>query len=468
MIRCTTTCEPSCCLDWFIATKILSKGRLCVKSASDSPGWAPWGRAFTNTSRKTAPCSANASALELVIRRAVVRDLSKPRAVDLPPDRLTTRWQDLIDDPAVDIVVELMGGIDEPLALIRAAIDAGKIVVTGNKALLAEHGQEIFALAAEKKVPVFFEASTAGGIPIIKTIREALIANHIVSIHGIINGTSNYILTRMTDAGLDFAAALAEAQAQGYAEADPTLDINGWDAAHKAVILASLAYGFWVGTDKIFVEGIDKLTATDIRFADELGYRVKLLAIIKADASLGGRRRHRGARASDADPENARPRVGVGRVQRRGACAATWWARRYSTVAARARTRRAARSSAIWRKRPSRSAGSIGATGSRRTGCTGRAARWRKSCRGITCGSRWTTSRACWRRWRASSAARHRDFVGGPARDARRGGPRAVGVHARPGEPPRHAERAGGHPAAGLRDAPGGAAAGGVVRGRII
>ncbi len=225
--------------------------------------------------------------LELVVRRAVVRDVTKQRVAGPPAGELTTRWQDLIDDPGVNIVVELMGGIEEPLALIRAAINAGKIVVTGNKALLAEHGQEIFALAAEKKVPVFFEASTAGGIPIIKTIREALIANHIVSIHGIINGTSNYILTRMTDAGLDFAEALAEAQAQGYAEADPTLDINGWDAAHKAVILASLAYGFWVGTDQIFVEGIDKLTATDIRFADELGYRVKLLAIIKADASLG-------------------------------------------------------------------------------------------------------------------------------------------------------------------------------------
>ena len=221
--------------------------------------------------------------LELVVRRAVVRDVNKPRVAGPPTGELTTRWQDLIDDPGVEIVVELMGGLDEPLALIRAAINAGKIVVTGNKALLAEHGQEIFALAAEKKVPVFFEASTAGGIPIIKTIREALIANHIVSIHGIINGTSNYILTRMTDAGLDFAEALAEAQTQGYAEADPTLDINGWDAAHKAVILASLAYGFWVGTDQIFVEGIDRLTATDIRFADELGYRIKLLAIIKAD-----------------------------------------------------------------------------------------------------------------------------------------------------------------------------------------
>ena len=220
---------------------------------------------------------------ELVVRRAVVRDVHKPRAAGPPPGELTTRWRDLIDDPGVDIVVELMGGIDEPLALINAAIDAGKIVVTGNKALLAAHGKEIFARAADKRVPVFFEASTAGGIPIIKTIREALVANHIVSIHGIINGTCNYILTRMTDAGLDFTEALAEAQAQGYAEADPTLDINGWDAAHKAVILASLAYGFWVETDKIFVEGIDRLTATDIRFAGELGYRVKLLAIIKAD-----------------------------------------------------------------------------------------------------------------------------------------------------------------------------------------
>ncbi len=229
--------------------------------------------------------------LELVVRRATVRDLSKVRpgiTAPLPEGMLTTRWQDLIDDPAVEVVVELMGGIEEPLALIRAAIAAGKIVVTGNKALLAEHGQEVFALAAERKVPVFFEASTAGGIPIIKTIREALIANHIVSIHGIINGTSNYILTRMTDAGLSFAQALAEAQAEGYAEADPTLDVNGWDAAHKAIILASLAYGFWVGTDRIFVEGIDKLSATDIRFADELGYRIKLLAIIKADAQTAG------------------------------------------------------------------------------------------------------------------------------------------------------------------------------------
>lgn len=228
--------------------------------------------------------------LELVVQRVVARDLAKPRlglVEPPPPELMTQHWQELIDDPRVEIVVELLGGIETPLALIRAAITTGKTVVTGNKALLAEHGQEIFALAAAKRVPVFFEASTAGGIPIIKSIREAFIANHIVSIHGIINGTSNYILSRMTaEPGLDFADALRGAQAAGYAEADPTLDINGWDAAHKAIILASLAYGFWVPAERVFVEGIDKVSATDIRFADELGYRIKLLAIIKANAAV--------------------------------------------------------------------------------------------------------------------------------------------------------------------------------------
>ncbi len=227
--------------------------------------------------------------LELIVQRVVARDLTKPRLglIEPPPPALMTQhWQELIDDPRVEIVVELLGGIETPLALIREAITAGKTVVTGNKALLAEHGQEIFALAAEKRVPVFFEASTAGGIPIIKSIREAFIANHIVSIHGIINGTSNYILSRMTaEPGLDFADALHAAQAAGYAEADPTLDINGWDAAHKAIILASLAYGFWVPAERVFVEGIDEVSATDIHFAGELGYRIKLLAIIKANTA---------------------------------------------------------------------------------------------------------------------------------------------------------------------------------------
>jgi homoserine dehydrogenase len=157
--------------------------------------------------------------------------------------------------------------------------------VTGNKALLAEKGAEIFELAAEVGVPVFFEAAVAGGIPIIKSIREGFIGNHLQSIHAILNGTSNYILTRMTDAGMDFPEALQEAQAGGYAEADPTLDINGWDAAHKAIILASLAYGFWVDTTHIYVEGIERISAADIRFAESLGYRIKLVGTIRADSN---------------------------------------------------------------------------------------------------------------------------------------------------------------------------------------
>jgi homoserine dehydrogenase len=219
---------------------------------------------------------------ELTVKKIVVRDPSRQRDVAAPADLFTTRWEDLIEDPDIQVVVELMGGIHPARELILEAIAKGKIVVTGNKALLAEHGREIFEAAAAHKVPVFFEAAAAGGVPIIKAIREAFIGNHILSMHGIINGTCNYILTRMTESGMSFADALAEAQAAGFAEADPTLDINGWDAAHKAIILASLAYGFWVGTDKVYVEGIEEITATDIRFAAQLGYTIKLLAIIKA------------------------------------------------------------------------------------------------------------------------------------------------------------------------------------------
>ena len=221
---------------------------------------------------------------ELEVKKIAVRDVAKARGVSVPDGLLTVRWEDLLDDPAIQIVVELMGQKDESLRLILGAIERGKMVVTGNKALLAEHGREIFEAATRHKVPVFFEAAVAGGIPIIKSIREAFIGNHIRSIHGIINGTSNYILTRMCESGMGFADALAEAQAAGYAEADPALDVNGGDAAHKAIILASLAYGFWVPADKIHVEGIEHITANDICFARKLGYTIKLLGIIKADA----------------------------------------------------------------------------------------------------------------------------------------------------------------------------------------
>lgn len=222
---------------------------------------------------------------ELSVKRIAVRDMSRLRSVHAPKELFTTSPQEILDDPEIQIVVELMGGKRESLELILGAIERRKIVVTGNKALLAEHGQEIFQAAAAHKSPVFFEAAVAGGIPIIKTIREAFIGNHILSIHGIINGTSNYILSRMTEEEMGFEQALQEAQDAGYAEADPSLDVNGGDAAHKAIILASLAYGFWVPADKIFVEGVESLTANDIRFARQLGYRIKLLGSIKADES---------------------------------------------------------------------------------------------------------------------------------------------------------------------------------------
>lgn len=217
----------------------------------------------------------------LEVRRIVVRDPAKPRDVELPAELVTTDLNALIEDDEIDIVVELIGGIDRAFELVKAALERGKTVVTGNKALLAERGLELFAIADEKKTPIYFEAAVAGGIPIIKTVQESLIGNHIEAVAGIINGTCNYILTRMTDAGLDYPEALDEAQKLGYAEADPTLDINGWDAAHKAIILASLSYGCWVPTDRIYVEGIEKITRRDIDFAQRFGYVVKLLAIIR-------------------------------------------------------------------------------------------------------------------------------------------------------------------------------------------
>src|SRR5215469_4845123 len=221
--------------------------------------------------------------LQLSVQRVAVRNPGKKRSVSPPPETITRNWQELIDDPEVNILVELLGGIDVPYVFTMRALEVGKVVVTGNKALLAERGAEIFEKAAEKGVPIFFEAAVAGGIPIIKSIREGFIGNHIESIHAILNGTSNYILSRMTEESMDFPEALREAQEQGYAEADPTLDVNGWDAAHKAIILASLAYGFWVGTSQIHVAGIDSITASDIRFADRLGYRIKLVATIRTN-----------------------------------------------------------------------------------------------------------------------------------------------------------------------------------------
>jgi len=196
--------------------------------------------------------------------------------------------REIIANPAIDIVVELIGGDGIARDLVLAAIAAGKHVVTANKALLAVHGTEIFAAARERGVMVAFEGAVAGGIPIIKALREGLTANRIEWIAGIINGTTNFILSEMRSKGLDFDVVLKEAQRLGYAEADPTFDIEGVDAAHKATIMSAIAFGIPVQFDKAYVEGITKLNATDIRYAEQLGYRIKLLGITKRRDDAGG------------------------------------------------------------------------------------------------------------------------------------------------------------------------------------
>jgi homoserine dehydrogenase len=220
---------------------------------------------------------------DIRVARVAVRDLKRKRDVEVPEALLTTNRQDLVNDAEIPVIVELIGGTTTAYDMVCAALKAKKIVVTGNKALLAERGQELFALAEQCGVPIYFEAAVAGGIPIIQVLQEGLVGNHIRSIHGIINGTCNYILTRMSQAGLSYADALQEAQDKGFAEADPYLDVSGWDAAHKAIILASLSYGFWIPPDKICVEGVDRVSITDFKFAERLGYTIKLLSVIRAD-----------------------------------------------------------------------------------------------------------------------------------------------------------------------------------------
>ncbi len=215
------------------------------------------------------------------VRAVSRRDTAKARAVVGDAARVEADARAIIRDPEIEIVVELMGGYDLTRELVLEAIAAGKHVVTANKALLAVHGTEIFKAADEKGVMVAFEAAVAGGIPIIKALREGLTANRIQWIAGIINGTTNFILSEMRDKGLDFEVVLKEAQRLGYAEADPTFDIEGVDAAHKATIMSAIAFGIPVQFDKAYVEGITKLAATDIRYAEQLGYRIKLLGITR-------------------------------------------------------------------------------------------------------------------------------------------------------------------------------------------
>ena len=226
--------------------------------------------------------SRSQDSAKMEIRKIAVRDLSKKRDVEAPADLFTTNLMEVVDDASVDIVVELIGGTDAAFDLVAASLRAGKPVVTGNKALLAERGTELFALSKEHHTPIHFEAAVAGGIPIIKAVQESLVGNRIESIAGIINGTSNYILQRMTEAGLGYPEALKEAKELGYAEADETLDVNGWDAAHKAILLGSLAHGFLIDYQDVYVRGIEKVTPLDIKFASDLGYVVKLLSLVIA------------------------------------------------------------------------------------------------------------------------------------------------------------------------------------------
>ncbi len=222
---------------------------------------------------------------DLVLKKAADIDPERRSRVSLEPERLTARDLDILDDPDIDIVVELIGGTDRARELVLEAISRGKNVVTANKALLALHGNEILAAAAQQGVDVAFEAAVCGGVPLILALRQGLAANRIQEMFGILNGTCNYILTQMSEQGMSYTQALAEAQAQGYAEADPTLDVEGIDTAHKLAILVSLAYCAPLNLEPIAVSGISKLDPLDLQLAREFGYAMKLLAISRNDGS---------------------------------------------------------------------------------------------------------------------------------------------------------------------------------------
>ena len=215
------------------------------------------------------------------LRKIAVKAFDEPRPYPIPRPLMTADWQCVVSDPAVDIVAELVGGTGIARTMILTALKLGKPVITANKALLSKHGEELFAAARDHRTNLYYEASVCGGIPIIKSLREGFVGNRITHLYGIVNGTCNYILTRMKLEGADFDAMLEDAQKQGYAETPPNLDIDGWDSQHKIGILASLAHGFWVKPKAIHVEGIRNITALDIKFANELGYTIKLLGIIK-------------------------------------------------------------------------------------------------------------------------------------------------------------------------------------------
>ena len=229
------------------------------------------------------PAGRNQLLKEIEIKQAGVRTLDKPRKVQLPSGVMTADLEAIVTDPEIEIVVELLGGLEPARSLILKAISHGKHVVTANKAVIARYGDEIYTAANQAGVYVLLEAAVGGGIPIIKPLKQSLAGNRLNSVIGIVNGTTNYILTKMAAVGADFAEVLAEAQKLGYAEADPTADVDGWDAADKIAILASIAFAGRIKREDIPCEGIRQVNATDISYADKLGFVIKLLAIAQTD-----------------------------------------------------------------------------------------------------------------------------------------------------------------------------------------
>jgi homoserine dehydrogenase len=227
--------------------------------------------------------------VKIAFRKIAVKAFDEPRPYPITRSLMTTDWQEVVNDPEIHIIIELVGGTGIAKTMVLAALEKGKTVVTANKALLSAHGKELFAAAARFGANLYYEASVCGGIPIIKSLREGFVANQFPAIFGIVNGTCNYILTRMKLEGAEFADVLADAQKQGYAETPPDLDIDGFDAQHKTGILASLAHGFWVDHHEIHTEGIRSISKIDMQFAQQLGYTIKLLGIVKQSKSQGSK-----------------------------------------------------------------------------------------------------------------------------------------------------------------------------------
>jgi len=244
-------------------------------------GWGTVGCGVIQVLRENAAVIESRLGVPIELRRVADLDLDRERPVAVPRDMLTKDIEDILEDPEIQIVIELIGGLKAAKTVICKAIERGKHVVTANKALLAHYGNELFGLAQKNGLSIGYEASVGGGIPIIKSLREGLASNRIDTVFGILNGTANYILTRMTENALSFSDALKEAQTLGYAEADPTLDIEGIDTAHKLAIASAIAFGTPIQFDHVHIEGISGIDPLDIQYAEEFGYRLKLLAIAR-------------------------------------------------------------------------------------------------------------------------------------------------------------------------------------------